>query len=306
MIFACRTPRTPATLVSRTDGLDMQVSTRQKQGATRHKGAGAKGDNSAPWVSGSPPGDPGQASARACSPFAETDSYLSSRRKSCAFSFPPRDCGTGAALTGGQVFCRIGEDSAVPARQDSSRVVPIQMRVKIECREGAVASSEQERRWQAAMAKDPASRPKPSTPTGAPARRKTDEGEWVRGAATLPDAPASRSPCAVPAHTADTHGQILPCAGRVRSSPEWRPPRSKPTGHPRGSAPSAQSADQSPSHPAACNPAEDSAAKPRPSSLAGWPGKCSRHQSGSSQFPPRPRPARVRVCAVPAPPAAPP
>jgi hypothetical protein len=29
----------------------MQVSTRQKQGATRHKGAGAKGDNSAPWVS---------------------------------------------------------------------------------------------------------------------------------------------------------------------------------------------------------------------------------------------------------------
>jgi len=38
-------------LFSRTDGLDMQVSTRQKQGATRHKGAGAKGDNSAPWVS---------------------------------------------------------------------------------------------------------------------------------------------------------------------------------------------------------------------------------------------------------------
>jgi hypothetical protein len=29
------------------DGLDMKVSTRQKQGATRHKGVGAKGDNSA-------------------------------------------------------------------------------------------------------------------------------------------------------------------------------------------------------------------------------------------------------------------
>jgi hypothetical protein len=50
MIFACRSPRTPATLFSRTDGLDMKVSTRQKQGATRHKGRGAKGDNSAPWV----------------------------------------------------------------------------------------------------------------------------------------------------------------------------------------------------------------------------------------------------------------
>src|ERR1700683_928777 len=37
-----------------TDGLDMKVSTRQKQGATRHKGGGAKGDNSASWVSGRP------------------------------------------------------------------------------------------------------------------------------------------------------------------------------------------------------------------------------------------------------------
>src|SRR5580704_7141559 len=59
MIFARRTPHTPATLVSPTDGLDMKVSTRQKQGATRHKGAGAKGDNSASWVSGSPR-DPAQ------------------------------------------------------------------------------------------------------------------------------------------------------------------------------------------------------------------------------------------------------
>jgi hypothetical protein len=47
MIFACRTPPTPAMLFSRTDGLDMKVSTRQKQGATRHNRAGAKGDNSA-------------------------------------------------------------------------------------------------------------------------------------------------------------------------------------------------------------------------------------------------------------------
>jgi hypothetical protein len=47
MIFACRNPHTPAPLFSRTDGLDMKVSTRQKQGATRHNRAGAKGDNSA-------------------------------------------------------------------------------------------------------------------------------------------------------------------------------------------------------------------------------------------------------------------
>jgi hypothetical protein len=47
MIFACRTPHTPAMLFSRTDGLDMKVSTRQKQGATRHNRGGAKGDNSA-------------------------------------------------------------------------------------------------------------------------------------------------------------------------------------------------------------------------------------------------------------------
>ncbi len=52
MIFACRTPHTPAMLFSRTDGLDMKVSTRQKQGATRHNRAGAKGDNSASWVRG--------------------------------------------------------------------------------------------------------------------------------------------------------------------------------------------------------------------------------------------------------------
>jgi len=31
----------------------MKVSTRQKQGATRHSRAGAKGDNSASWASGS-------------------------------------------------------------------------------------------------------------------------------------------------------------------------------------------------------------------------------------------------------------
>jgi len=56
MIFACRTPHTPATHCSRTGGLDMKVSTRQKQGATRHKGAGAKGDNSASWGAGEGPG----------------------------------------------------------------------------------------------------------------------------------------------------------------------------------------------------------------------------------------------------------
>ncbi len=50
MIFACRTPHTPATLFSRTDGLDMKVSTRQKHGATRHNNRGAKGDNSASWA----------------------------------------------------------------------------------------------------------------------------------------------------------------------------------------------------------------------------------------------------------------
>jgi hypothetical protein len=50
MIFACRTPHTPATLFSRTDGLDMKVSMRQKQGATRHNRRGAKGDNSASWA----------------------------------------------------------------------------------------------------------------------------------------------------------------------------------------------------------------------------------------------------------------
>jgi hypothetical protein len=55
MIFACRTPHTPAMLFSRTDGLDMKVSTRQKQGATRHNGAGAKGDNSAFCAPGGPP-----------------------------------------------------------------------------------------------------------------------------------------------------------------------------------------------------------------------------------------------------------
>jgi len=54
MIFACRIPHTPAALYSRTDGLDMKVSTRQKQGATRHNGAGAKGDNSASGAPGGP------------------------------------------------------------------------------------------------------------------------------------------------------------------------------------------------------------------------------------------------------------
>ncbi len=56
MIFACRTPHTPATHCSRTDGLDMKVSTRQKQGATRHKRAGAIGDNSASCVPKQAPG----------------------------------------------------------------------------------------------------------------------------------------------------------------------------------------------------------------------------------------------------------
>src|SRR5271168_2441203 len=55
MIFACRTPHTPAPLPSRTDGLDMKVSTRQKQGATRHNRAGAKGDNSASCAPEGPP-----------------------------------------------------------------------------------------------------------------------------------------------------------------------------------------------------------------------------------------------------------
>src|SRR5277367_5596427 len=51
--FRLPAPHTPATLFSRTDGLDMKVSTRQKQGATRLRGGGAKGDNSASWASGS-------------------------------------------------------------------------------------------------------------------------------------------------------------------------------------------------------------------------------------------------------------
>ncbi len=55
MIFACRTPHTPAMLFSRTNGLDMKVSTRQKQGATRHNRAGAKGDNSASSAPEAPP-----------------------------------------------------------------------------------------------------------------------------------------------------------------------------------------------------------------------------------------------------------
>jgi hypothetical protein len=59
MIFACRTPHTPAMLFSRTDGLDMKVSTRQKQGATRHNRAGAKGDNSASSAPEGPRDGPG-------------------------------------------------------------------------------------------------------------------------------------------------------------------------------------------------------------------------------------------------------
>jgi hypothetical protein len=54
MIFARRSPHTPAPLFSRTDGLDMKVSTRQKQGATRHKRRGAIGDNSASSAPGRP------------------------------------------------------------------------------------------------------------------------------------------------------------------------------------------------------------------------------------------------------------
>src|ERR1700733_10853797 len=125
MIFARRTPHTPATLFSPTDGLDMKVSTRQKQGATRHKGGGAKGDNSASWVSGSRPGP-------------------------------------------AELLLR-------PPHRSPNRTVPCHP--EILCQKGTAASSEQECRWQAAMAKDPASRPKPSTPIDAPARTKTDAGE---------------------------------------------------------------------------------------------------------------------------------
>jgi hypothetical protein len=47
MNFDAPAPPDRAAVLSHTDGLDMKVSTRQKQGATRHKGVGAKGDNSA-------------------------------------------------------------------------------------------------------------------------------------------------------------------------------------------------------------------------------------------------------------------
>ena len=47
MNFDPPAPPDRAAVLSHTDGLDMKVSTRQKQGATRHKGVGAKGDNSA-------------------------------------------------------------------------------------------------------------------------------------------------------------------------------------------------------------------------------------------------------------------
>jgi hypothetical protein len=47
MNFDPPAPPNWAAVLSHTDGLDMKVSTRQKQGATRHKGVGAKGDNSA-------------------------------------------------------------------------------------------------------------------------------------------------------------------------------------------------------------------------------------------------------------------
>ena len=47
MNFDPPAPPNGAAVPSHTDGLDRKVSTRQKQGATRHKGVGAKGDNSA-------------------------------------------------------------------------------------------------------------------------------------------------------------------------------------------------------------------------------------------------------------------
>src|SRR5580700_4322518 len=47
MNFDAPAPRDRAAVLSHTDGLGMKVSTRQKQGATRHKRVGAKGDNSA-------------------------------------------------------------------------------------------------------------------------------------------------------------------------------------------------------------------------------------------------------------------
>jgi len=47
MNFDPSAPPNWAAALSPADGLDMKVSTRQKQGATRHKGVGAKGDNSA-------------------------------------------------------------------------------------------------------------------------------------------------------------------------------------------------------------------------------------------------------------------
>src|SRR5579863_3590704 len=45
--FVLPAPHTRAALLCRTDGLGMKVSMCQKQGATRLKGVGAKGDNSA-------------------------------------------------------------------------------------------------------------------------------------------------------------------------------------------------------------------------------------------------------------------
>src|ERR1700689_4523789 len=57
-----------------TDGLDMKVSTRQKQAATRPKGGGPKGNKRASWGSGPPPA-PRRAPRLAASPFAESDSY---------------------------------------------------------------------------------------------------------------------------------------------------------------------------------------------------------------------------------------
>jgi len=47
MIFFCRSPFAQAGAQSRSGGLDMKVSTREKQGATQRTGVGAKGDNSA-------------------------------------------------------------------------------------------------------------------------------------------------------------------------------------------------------------------------------------------------------------------
>jgi len=47
MMFFCSSPDARAGVHSRSGGLDMKVSTHEKQGATQRTRGGAKGDNSA-------------------------------------------------------------------------------------------------------------------------------------------------------------------------------------------------------------------------------------------------------------------